>query len=427
MRGTHLQGGDIRWRPKSREKVALPGRPSRRHPASEALDGDGSPSACCAACVQAFPVCAAWTHTERGCFLKSFHTGAEHREGSVSGFVRTDGATIAAFGLPAPAHAPPPAPPPAGVPRVVHFYYVPRQADLSIWTFVSVLAVAAIVQPDDIEWLHPRGALPAGAWWECARELVTPRVARDVPLIGGVPSRSTANVGDVIRLELALAEGGLFFDTDTVALRSFDALIRSGNATVVFKGKNYASLCMLVTPPGAPIVRRWLASYADYNTTRGYDELSNYVSRRIADENPSEVTALSERALYLRGWERWEGESMFVADDCIDWGARDVYAAHGVYPERLNSSSGSPSQDLHLAIAPPPPSNDTLADVWRGRGSAHRIARVVLREGARLGLLCPAAAREVALLSARRAEGAQCTKDELTGAPLRRGRGKWKG
>ena len=51
-----------------------------------------------------------------------------------------------------------------------------------MWTFLSVLAAAAIVQPDNIAWLHPRDALPVGPWWECARELVTPRVARDVPL-----------------------------------------------------------------------------------------------------------------------------------------------------------------------------------------------------------------------------------------------------
>lgn len=323
---------------------------------------------------------------------------------------------------PLPQLAADPVVPPPPVPNTVHFVYTPRVPRLSIWPYLAVLAARVNLAPDVIRW-HHTSLLPTGPWWECARELLSLHVVPDVVAIHGRPMNlSAVHKSDITRFEVLLAEGGVYLDTDTLALRDLSDLLALDVTTLGRLDDNrdspiyrYVTNAMVVAPVGAPFLQRWYANYSSFDP-KNYDHHQCWVAADIADDFPSEVNVLPADALFLRAW--WHMPSLFQSDDCVDWSrARFVHGA--------DSQSMQSRENHYAAHKRYRASVESIEDVWRGLGSMHRVARNILRKAAAAGILrdtCPAAALEVARLDALShhpslSSGWLCASDAMTGGP----------
>ena len=296
------------------------------------------------------------------------------------------------------------------VPSIVHFAFHPIVSRLSVWTYLSVVSARLKIAPRAIRW-HHRGALPTGPWWDCAREHVTPHALRN--LTAPEAALGISHAFDALRLEVLLEAGGIFMDTDYFALGDFAAERSLAVPTLgLQQGGDSLAGSFVVSPPNATFVRAWLDSFKTFNPKK-WDEHCCVIPFKLAKSAPADVHVLPREAFMLRDWR--QGESMFGSDDCVNW--NDARAIHGMYPERRRSPSLSWLEWKKPGFVRPT-NMEGIDDVWAGNGSAHRAARVLLREAAQAGVLCPAAAAAVARLATAPLSAKPCFPDSLQSSPV---------
>lgn len=301
----------------------------------------------------------------------------------------------------------------SAVPSIVHFVYHPgaRREDLSVWSYLSVLAARINIAPDVIRW-HHRSVLPKGPWWDCAREFFKLSL-HELPLNVSIhgkhfPDLHEAYKSDYLRLGVLVDEGGIYLDTDVFALRNFSPERALSSVTLFPDVCEFCMACsVIVAPARSSFIRAWLDAYRTFDPSARWAHHCNIVPFKLLVAGGPSINTPPLESLFLRAYS--SGRSMFGRDDCVDWTVSS--AIHGMYSERLKTNSMS--HDKHKGLPPVALNNDTIDDIWAGRGSAHRVARVILRRAYRAGLLCPAAATFTRAVSSQQG-GAICAADTLS-------------
>lgn len=119
------------------------------------------------------------------------------------------------------------------IPRIVHFIKTDIHTDrFSLQNYLAVAAAHFMIKPDAIYYhMHPKTAAAQdranNQWWDRCREYVT-IVAEDdfvTQTRTGAPVRLAAHQADFLRVRYLIQEGGIYMDTDVLALRDFDDLL----------------------------------------------------------------------------------------------------------------------------------------------------------------------------------------------------------
>lgn len=138
------------------------------------------------------------------------------------------------------------------------------------FNIVHMLAIlsARITYPDHEIFVYYEHE-PSGIWWDYARRFVTevPTVAPTA--VFGCPVRHFAHAADVLRLQLLIEHGGIYFDTDTMVCRPIADLPTDVVVMGLDAGSEHSAVglsnAFIAAPPGAPFLRRWFDGYRDFD------------------------------------------------------------------------------------------------------------------------------------------------------------------
>jgi len=165
-------------------------------------------------------------------------------------------------------------------PKKIHFITGMR-ADFGGKPFniVHMLAIlsARLNYPDHEIFVHYEYE-PEGQWWDYARQFVTCRKTIAPRQIFGRKVEHFAHAADVLRLQLLIEEGGIYFDTDTMVCRPIADLpddqvimgIDAGNDHQIFGLSN----AFIAAPSQSDFLINWLDGYRDFDA-------ADYISHSV--------------------------------------------------------------------------------------------------------------------------------------------------
>jgi hypothetical protein len=214
------------------------------------------------------------------------------------------------------------------------------------WAHVHACAAADVLSPDVFFFHHPEGALPSGAWWDATAPLLTLAPQRAVRAVYGNPVRVPAHASDVMRLRALLAHGGVYLDTDVLALRSLEALRSQRAAVLGVQSAGRTANAVILAPPGAPFLRRWADGYHEFSDA-DWDAFSVRLPAALAERHPDEVVWLPRGAWFTPGPDDAPGDALFVrnlSDAQFDAAAQPARLAqhlwHALTAPRLDAITG---------------------------------------------------------------------------------------
>jgi hypothetical protein len=154
------------------------------------------------------------------------------------------------------------------IPNVVHFAYF-YEADFPLYAYLAVKSAATVLQPEAVFLYRSKQAPdPTAKWWKEIQPYVTIKRIEPPTEIFGNPLIHPAHQADVFRLQILLADGGIYLDVDTICrapftkLRGHELVIGSQTADL-----NYG-LCnaVMLASPGAAFLEAWLQEYKDFRS-----------------------------------------------------------------------------------------------------------------------------------------------------------------
>jgi hypothetical protein len=159
------------------------------------------------------------------------------------------------------------------IPNVVHFAYF-YESDFPLYAYLAIKSAAVVLKPDEVFLYRSKQAPdPTGKWWKEVQPLVTIKRIEPPTEIFGNLLIHPAHQADVFRLQVLLAEGGIYLDIDTICRAPFTRL--RGHEMVM--GSQTADreygLCnaVMLAAPGAAFLQLWLEEYTSFRS-RGRDE-----------------------------------------------------------------------------------------------------------------------------------------------------------
>ena len=169
------------------------------------------------------------------------------------------------------------------VPNVVHYVRYSKSL-LTFYEFVSFISVIRFVKPCSI--LIHGNKLPTGQYWNFVLAL-SPNiihVRRNPPShIFGTKIFYKAHPGDIMRIEALINYGGIYLDTDSVVVKSFD-LLRKYPFTMSLQGRGVLSSAFIMAEKNATFLQKWLDGYKYNYKSEKYVYNAMTVPSRIADE-----------------------------------------------------------------------------------------------------------------------------------------------
>ena len=269
----------------------------------------------------------------------------------------------------------------------VHFIYGlsddPEKRRFEFSHYVAVRAAHTHLRPARLLFhCHHR---PSGPWWTLAEPLVTVVVV-DLPTeIFGRPLAHAAHRADVLRLQLLLAQGGIYLDLDVVVVRPLAPLLRAGDAFVIGRegddrlafGAKFHGLCnaVMLARPNATFARRWLSEYASFGDTStarnrpwAADAWSGHsvaLPAALAAAHPSEVRVERHTAFFWPDWDEEPLRALLLYRDESHfrhrpfafhlWGSLGApFVLSSWSPEYLTSVPSALNCRLQRALAPLP-------------------------------------------------------------------------
>jgi hypothetical protein len=174
------------------------------------------------------------------------------------------------------------------IPNIVHFIYglKSRGEPFHYFHYLAVLSAIQIGKPDII-YLHCEHE-PSGSWWKRTLPLVTLIHHQPRTHIGHKRLIHYAHRADVLRLEILLQMGGVYFDIDTLCLRSWHHLLN--HSFVIGEELQYnnpvtgLSNAVMFSIPGSAFVRRWLEAYPLHFSPGEWAETACLLPRLLAAE-----------------------------------------------------------------------------------------------------------------------------------------------
>lgn len=264
------------------------------------------------------------------------------------------------------------------VPNIIHmlFGFTPDFGGkpFSFIHYLCVKSAAEVHRPEAIL-MHVKHE-PEGPWWDAARRYIEVVHVEPPLTIGGRDLCSVSQQADVVRLELLIADGGIYLDADVLSVKGFDPL--RSNQTVLGRQAERledgtlvnAGLCnaVILASPGSTFLQRWLDGFNPTTSiwsgfrSKGHDdywdEYSVQYPAMLAERFPSEIHIEPMKSFFLPSYDDSSLELMFGED-------HDVDQFEGAYCHHLWEVA---SWDRYLKDLTP-------ASIEEGRSAFAKIAR----------------------------------------------------
>ena len=143
------------------------------------------------------------------------------------------------------------------VPNIIHFIWLtgPKSREFSYINYLAVRAAGLCQLPEQIIiWTNdpPKG----NVWWDKAAYYCEIRHINAPDFINGTPINYVQYQSDILRLEILIAHGGIFMDSDMLLLRSVDPLM--GEPLTLFE-ESPSSIAngLIFAAPNSTFLRYW--------------------------------------------------------------------------------------------------------------------------------------------------------------------------
>jgi len=148
------------------------------------------------------------------------------------------------------------------IPNILHYVQLTnggREWKLHHYLSVKSASVRSGVQKIYI-WLDEE---PKGEWWELTRPLVELIKVEPPTEIFGKPIIHPAHKSDVIRLQVLIENGGIYADTDTIFVKSFEPLLKYqfilGQQGV--NGREGLCPAIILSQKDSEFAKQWLSGF----------------------------------------------------------------------------------------------------------------------------------------------------------------------
>jgi hypothetical protein len=204
------------------------------------------------------------------------------------------------------------------VPNILHYIHLSDGG--REWKLLHYLSVKSAYVRSGVDkifiWVDNE---PNGEWWEKTKPLVETNKIIPPTEIFGIPITQQAHKSDVLRLQILLEHGGIYVDTDTIFVKSYESLLNN-KFVLGQQGLNgVEGLCpaVMLSEPNSTFGQHWLAGFKD--SFKGGPPGSNtwcthsviypgWLSKQI----PDEITILNHEAFFWPLYHQNHIEAMFV-------------------------------------------------------------------------------------------------------------------
>lgn len=212
------------------------------------------------------------------------------------------------------------------IPKILHYTFgMSAHLGRKPWSLIHYVCLrSAIEQIKPTEVFFHCENEPTGPWWELSRPMVRVQRIKAPREIFGNPLLHEAHRADVVRLEKLLSCGGIYLDPDVFVHHSFDNLL--GHSTVLGRvlidGRCiWLGNSVILAEANAPFLKRWYSEYRSFRSKgqdEHWDEHSNQVPYRLAEQFPHEVTLLPNFAFYWPTCKSEDLDKIFASAEPID-------------------------------------------------------------------------------------------------------------
>ncbi len=153
------------------------------------------------------------------------------------------------------------------IPNHVHFIFGLDQAfggkPFSFVHFLAVLSAKKVNKPDEIVFHYEYE--PEGEWWERAKPFLTLARVNAPRYFNGRALEHFAHRADVLRLQILLAEGGIYLDADTFCVTPFTPLLKESTVLGIEPNAGLSNAVILAAK-GAQFLKVWLDTYSSFDS-----------------------------------------------------------------------------------------------------------------------------------------------------------------
>lgn len=133
----------------------------------------------------------------------------------------------------------------------------------SLIHFLAILSAKKVNQPGEIVFHYEHQ--PDGEWWERAKPFLTLDPVHAPRYFDGRALEKFAHRADVLRLQILLAEGGIYLDADTFCVTPFTPLLNESTVLGVEPNAGLSNAVILAQKE-APFLRLWLDTYSSFDS-----------------------------------------------------------------------------------------------------------------------------------------------------------------
>ena len=191
------------------------------------------------------------------------------------------------------------------IPNVVHFIWGIQNPETNFITYLAIRSALISLQPDTLK-IHYEELNMDNIWFRKMRNNVT-LVHHDMALEYPKQTQEkwqVSHLTDVLRLDILRLEGGIYLDTDVIALQSFDTLQHNKRGVILgHEGGDRHGLCnaVIVARQDASFLHRWIESYRDFSAAE-WNYHSVVLPKQMALDFPDQVCPLAPTVFFWPTW-----------------------------------------------------------------------------------------------------------------------------
>jgi hypothetical protein len=159
---------------------------------------------------------------------------------------------------------------------------------------------------------------PDGDWWSLTKPMIEIQKIEPPTEIFGKEITQPAHKSDVIRLQILIEYGGVYVDTDTIFIKSFQPLLNNKFALGQQNINGSEGLCpaVILSEPDSEFGKRWLMGFKDSfgGGPPGSDTWcthSVHYPSYLAKQIPNEITILNHEMFFWPLYHQSHIEMMF--------------------------------------------------------------------------------------------------------------------
>lgn len=203
------------------------------------------------------------------------------------------------------------------IPKIIHFIYGldEHSSDIpfSYFHYVSIRS-AKVINPDCEVVMHYQFEPPNNEWWEKSKNYMKmDRLSSTPEFIHGKKVKYHAHKADLLRVEILLAEGGIYLDADTLCVKPFEPLMVNPftMGMEIYEGQ-ITGLCnaVIISEKDHEFLRLWKEEFVHFRPDHW-----NF----MACLKPLELFLSHQHLVYLE-----PPESFFR----LTWSEKDLQSAH---------------------------------------------------------------------------------------------------